>query len=62
MEIASVGISERPKAVNKAEFRSNPVNTEVDEEDEDEEGTEEAITEASGRSIATGMSSDVWTS
>ena len=59
MEIASVGISERPKAVNRAEFRSNTVNTEVDEEDEDEEGTEEAITDANGRSIATGMSSDV---
>ena len=57
-----MGISERPKAVNRAEFRSKPVNTDVDEEEEEEEGTEEAITEANGRSIATGMSSDVWTS
>ena len=59
MEMARVGISERPKAVRRAELRSNPFNTEVEEE---EEGKEVAITDANGRSMAIGMSADVWES
>ena len=55
-----MGISERPKAVRRAELRSKPFNTEVEEEEEEEE---EAITDANGRSMATGMSAaDVWVS
>ena len=60
-----MGISERPKAVRRAELRSKPFNTEVveEEEEEEEEGKEEAITDANGRSMATGMSAaDVWVS
>ena len=60
MEMARVGISERPNAVRRAELRSNPFNTEVEEEDEEEE--EVAITDANGRSMAIGMSADVWES
>ena len=63
MEMARVGISERPKAVRRAELRSNPFNTEVEEEEEEEEeGKEVAITDANGRSMAIGMSADVWES
>jgi len=65
MEMARVGISERPKAVRRAELRSNPFNTEVEEEEEEleeEEGKEVAITDANGRSTAIGMSADVWES
>ena len=59
MEMARVGINERPKAVRKAELRSNPFNTEVVEEDE---GKEVAMTDANGRSMAIGMFADVWVS
>ena len=40
IEMARVGISERPKAVRRAELRSKPFNTEVEEEEvvEEEEG------------------------
>ena len=64
MEMARVGISERPNAVRRAELRSNPFNTEVEEEEEEEEeeGKEVAITDANGRSMAIGMSADVWES
>ena len=63
MEMARVGMSERPKAVRRAELRSNPFNTEVEEEEEvEEEGKEVAITDANGRSMAIGMSADVWVS
>ena len=61
MEMARVGISERPKAVRRAELRSNPFNTEVVEEEE-EEGKEVAMTDANGRSMAIGMFADVWIS
>ena len=60
MEMARVGISERPKAVRRAELRSKPFNTEVEEEEE--EGKEVAITDANGRSTAIGMSAAVWES
>ena len=56
--MARVGISERPKAVRRAELRSKPFKTEVEEEEE-EEGKEVAITDANGRSTAIGMSADV---
>ena len=65
MEMARVGISERPKAVRRAELRSNPFNTEVEEEEEEEdedEGKEVAMTDANGRSMAIGMFADVWVS
>ena len=61
--MARVGISERPKAVRRAELRSKPFKTEVEEEEEEEEeGKEVAITDANGRSTAIGMSADVWES
>ena len=65
MEMARVGISERPKAVRRAELRSNPFNTEVveeEEEDDEDEGKEVAMTDANGRSMAIGMFADVWVS